>query len=123
MNWIEIIIGIVSGGALATLATLPFIVKKSKAEARALEIDNLQKAMESWKQLADERQEENTKNDERIDQLNTTIDGLYKDIGDWRDKYNGAQDEITALKVWRAANEVKLCQVKGCESRTPPTGY
>lgn len=123
MNWVEIIIGIVSGGALVTLATLPFIVKKSKAEARALEIDNLQKAMESWKQLADERQEENTKNDERIDQLNTTIDGLYKDIGDWRDKYNGAQDEITALKVWRAANEVKLCQIKGCENRTPPTGY
>lgn len=123
MNWLEIIIGAISGGALVAIATLPSAIRKAKAEARSADLDNLQKAVEGWKQLADERQEANHDRDERIKALNEKIDTLYVVNSEWRDKYNSQQEEITTLKVKVATDEIKLCMRRGCQDRTPPTGY
>ena len=61
MEWVDTFIGIVGGGVITTLVTLPSLIKKARGEARSIDLDNLQKAVESWKELADERQEANQK--------------------------------------------------------------
>lgn len=123
MEWINIIIAAISGGALVSFFTLPSAIKKAKAEARSADLDNLQKAVEGWKELADERQEANREKDARITELTKQVDERYIDIGQWRDKYNTLQEENTTLKVKIATDEVKLCLKRGCPDRTPPTGY
>lgn len=123
MDYVELIIGAVSGGALATLLTLPSVVKKAKAEARAADIDNLQKAVEGWHGIADERQEENMQQRERIALLNQKIDELYGQIAEQRDKYNAELVINNQLRIDATKNEVRLCNVRGCEQRTPPTGF
>lgn len=119
--------GLLTGGAVVTFITLPQIIKKAKAEARAAEMDNVLKSSEAWEKLANELQEElhetreelkeeKTQNDDKIDQL-------YKVIGEWRDKYNHSQEELSQERIWRASNEVKLCILRNCERRDPPSGY
>jgi len=127
---VDTIIGLVGGGAIVTLVTMPSIVKKSKAEARAAELDNALKVIEGWEKLANERQEDNSlleekirNNELRIDELNKRIDELYVINGDWRDKYNTIMEENTALKVKIATDEVKMCMVRGCAKREPQSGY
>ncbi len=122
LEWLQLILGFVGGG-FVSLLTIPSVIKKSKAEARAVEIDNLQKACDGWKELADERQEANREKDERIKELTRQVDERYADIGMWRDKYNAQQDEITELRVYKATNEVKLCMKRGCQDREPQSGY
>lgn len=130
MDWVEIIIGAVSGGALVSLLTIPFAIKKAKAEARAAELDNIQKVADGWEKLCDERQEECDhketlvrEKEQRIDELNGRIDNLYVSVGEWRDKYTAQQEEIASLKVKIATDEVKLCMVRGCANREPQSGY
>lgn len=123
MEWINLIISAAAGGSIVAIFTLPSAIRKAKAEARSADLDNLQKACDGWKALADERQEANREKDERIAELTKQVDERYIDIGNWRDKYNAQQEEITTLKVTIAANQLKLCEKKGCPDRTPPTGY
>ncbi|MBR3830995.1 MAG: hypothetical protein IKJ52_07060 [Muribaculaceae bacterium] len=123
MEWVDTFIGIVGGGVITTLVTLPSLIKKARGEARSIDLDNLQKAVESWKELADERQEANQKNDQHIKELNEKIDSLYIVNSEWRDKYNAQQEEISTLKIQIATNEVKLCIQKGCKNREPQSGY
>lgn len=123
MEWINTLISLAAGGALVAIFTLPSAIRKAKAEARSADLDNLQKAVEGWKQLADERQEANREKDARISELTKQVDERYIDIGQWRDKYNALQEENTTLKVKIATDEVKLCQKRACSDRTPPTGY
>ncbi|MBQ9639121.1 MAG: hypothetical protein IJV22_06165 [Bacteroidales bacterium] len=122
MDWVEIVIGFVGGGMVSML-TIPSVVKRSKAEARAVELDNLQKAVEGWKELADERQEANHDRDSRIKELNEKIDSLYEQIGVLRADRDAKIEENTTLKVKIATDEVKLCMVRGCASREPQSGY
>lgn len=123
MEWLDTIVGFVVGGGLLSLLTIPQIIKKAKAEARAAEIDNVQAAVESWKEIANERQEEIAELKQQSDTLNGKIDNLYVEISSWRDKYNGKCEEITALQVYKATNEVKLCMKRGCPDREPHSGY
>ena len=123
MELLNTIIGAIGGGALTALITLPSIIKKAKAEARAADIANIQQAMHSWHLLADERQEELQQRNQRIDQLNTTIDNLYQLNSQWRDKYNSLQETNAQLRVEIEKNKVKICQKPGCADRTPPTGF
>ena len=123
MDWIDIIIGAVSGGALVTLLTMPATIKKAKAEALAADLDNMLKAAEAWEKLADERQETNSQQEEIIHRLNEKIDYLYSTNSDWRDKYNAKCEELTSLRVKIATDEVKLCMVRGCKDRQPQSGY
>lgn len=123
MDYVELIIGAVSGGALATLLTLPSVVKKAKAEARAADIDNLQKAVEGWHGIADERQEENMQQRERIALLNQKIDDLYGQIAEQRDKYSAELIINNQLRIEAAKNAIKLCEKRNCQDRTPPTGF
>ena len=122
MEWLELILGFVGGGFISLL-TIPSVIKKSKAEARAVELDNLQKAVAGWKELADERQEANHDRDERIKELNTKIDELYADITRHRNENSDLQKENTRLQVKIATDEVKLCMVRGCASREPQSGF
>ena len=126
-EYISLILTFIGGGGLVTALTIPSLLKKAKAEARAAEMDNVQKASDAWKDLAEERQEAYTelRNEYKgeMDKYNAKIDELYATINDWRDKYNHSQEELSQEKVWRASNEIKLCNIKGCDNRTPPTGY
>ena len=57
IEWMDTVMGIIGGGTLVSLLTLPSIIKKAKAEAKASELDNMQKVADGWKAIADERQE------------------------------------------------------------------
>ena len=43
IEWMDTVMGIIGGGTLVSLLTLPSIIKKAKAEAKASELDNMQK--------------------------------------------------------------------------------
>lgn len=137
LDWLNIIFGIVTGGGLITVITIPQVrrkadadaqkaiaeARKAVADAKATEIANMKAAADAWKELAEERQEANHEKDQRIAELTHQVDERYIDIGNWRDKYNAQQEEITSLKVQIAANTPKLCEKRGCPDRTPPSGY
>ena len=123
MDWITLVEGLVTGGALVGIATLPSAVRKAKAEARASEIDNMKEVADGWKALAEERQEANAEKEARIKELTQQIDDRYADIGQWRDKCAAQQEEISSLKVKIVKNEVKLCMRRGCSDREPQSGY
>lgn len=123
MDWIDTVIGLVAGGGLVTIATLPSVIKKAKKEANAPEI-------EAWKSLADERQEQNkelservAQNEQRIDALNSRIDELYRTINEWRDKYNEQAATNTRLQAEIERDKPKLCVVRGCANREPKSDY
>ena len=126
MNNIEvlnIIIGFLTGGGIVTVITLPAVIKKARAEARAAEIDNVKQAVETWKEISNERQEENSELKKEIEEKDKKIDDLYVINSQWRDKYNDKCEENSDLKVKMAINEVRLCQRRGCQDREPQTGY
>lgn len=123
MEWFNLIIAAAAGGALVAIFTLPSAIRKAKAEARSADLDNLQKACDGWKALANERQEENVAQRKRIADLMAQVDARYVDIGTWRNQCAAQQEEITTLKVTIAANQLKLCEKRGCGDRTPPTGF
>lgn len=120
---INTIISVIGGGTLVAAFTLPSAIRKAKAEARSADLDNLQKAVEGWKELADERQEENASLRQRINDLTGQVDARYVDIGTWRDKCAAQLEEITELKVYKATTEMKQCIVRNCVKRDPPSGY
>lgn len=134
IEWLQMLIGVLGGGslvgAIVGFFTIPSAIKKAAAEARkeeaeakSTEIENMKAVADGWKDLAEERQEANKEKDARIAELTKQVDDRYVEIGNWRDKYNGKQEEVTTLKVRIATDEVKMCQLRGCEKRTPPTGY
>lgn len=126
MEWTEMFSGVVVGTVLSiitTLLTLPSVVRKARGEARSIDLDNMQKAVESWKQIADERQETMLKNENTIKELNEKIDNLYVVNSDWRDKYNSKQEEIASLKIQMATDKVRECIIKHCKDREPQSGY
>lgn len=134
MDWITLLLGLAGGGSVVGLivgiVTIPSAVKKAaaaarkeEAEAKQTEVANMKSVADGWKELADERQEANKEKDERITFLMKQIDERYVDIGDWRDKYNHQQKEIASLEVKIAGMLPKICEKRGCEDRTPPTGY
>lgn len=120
---INTIISVIGGGTLVAAFTLPSAIRKAKAEARSADLDNLQKAVDGWRDLAEERQEANKEKDSRIAELTAQVDARYVDIGEWRDKYNLKCEENTELKVQIASNRIKICEKPGCPDRTPPTGF
>lgn len=123
MEWLDTLIGAVSGGALATLLTLPSIIKKAKAEARAADITNMQQAIDGWHQIADERQQEVAEVKERCTSLDDKIDTLYDKINEWRDKFSAEQIINAQLRIEIEKNKIRLCEKAGCQDRTPPTGF
>lgn len=134
MDWITLILGLAGGGSIVGLIvgifTIPSAVKKASAEARkeeaeakTAELNNMGAISNGWKELADERQEANKEKDARIAELIDTVNARYKDISDWRDKYNGLQEINTTLRVKLVTNEVKLCLVRNCEKREPQSGF
>lgn len=134
MDWITLIGGLVGGGSIVGfivgIFTIPSAIKKASAEARKeeaeakrTEVENMKSVADGWKELAEERQEANKEKDERIAELTKQVDERYVDIGGWRDKYNSMQEINTALRVQIAGQLPKICEKRGCEDRTPPTGY
>ena len=105
---------------LLTNATYPVGIELEKA----LKWEQMRThALETMIEIAEERQEACKEKDQRIAELTHQVDERYIDIGNWRDKYNAQQEEITTLKVQIAANTPKICEKRGCEERTPPSGY
>lgn len=123
MEIIDTLIGLITGGGIVGVFTIPSAIKKAKAEAKEPEI-------EAWHKLVDELQEENkelrervTANEGRIDELNRRIDDLYKTNGEWREENNRLMAENTQLKSKIDADCPKLCMVRGCEKREPKSDY
>ncbi|MBR1765908.1 MAG: hypothetical protein IJ745_02565 [Bacteroidales bacterium] len=97
--------------------------KKAAAEARASELDNLQKVADGWEKLCNERQEANTEKDRIIAEKDAKIDALYMQIGEIRHERDEQIEENTKLRVQIAANTPKICERRGCPDREPQSGY
>lgn len=123
MEWLDTFIGLIGGGTLVTLATLPSIIKKAKTDVVAAQLDNMQKVADGWKAIADERQEACQEKEHVIADKDAKIDALYIQLGTQREAYNAKVEENTELKVYKATNEVKLCMRRGCGDREPQSGY
>lgn len=123
MEWLDTFIGLIGGGTLVTLATLPSIIKKTKTDVVAAQLDNMQKVADGWKAIADERQEACQEKERVIADKDAKIDALYIQLGTQREAYNAKVEENTELKVYKATNEVKLCMRRGCGDREPQSGY
>ena len=123
MEWLDTFIGLIGGGTLVTLATLPSIIKKAKTDVVAAQLDNMQKVTDGWKAIADERQEACQEKERVIAEKDAKIDALYIQLGTQREAYNAKVEENTELKVYKATNEVKLCMRRGCGDREPQSGY
>ncbi|MBR2776800.1 MAG: hypothetical protein IKD75_06785 [Prevotella sp.] len=123
MEWLDTFIGLIGGGTLVTLATLPSIIKKAKTDVVAAQLDNMQKVADGWKAIADERQEACQEKERVIADKDAKIDALYIQLGTQREAYNAKVEENTELKVYKATNEVKLCMRRGCGDREPQSGY
>ena len=123
MEWLDTFIGLIGGGTLVTLATLPSIIKKAKTDVVAAQLDNMQKVADGWKAIADERQEACQEKERVIEEKDAKIDALYIQLGTQREAYNAKVEENTELKVYKATNEVKLCMRRGCGDREPQSGY
>ena len=123
MEWLDTFIGLIGGGTLVTLATLPSIIKKAKTDVVAAQLDNMQKVSDGWKAIADERQEACQEKERVIAEKDAKIDALYIQLGTQREAYNAKVEENTELKVYKATNEVKLCMRRGCGDREPQSGY
>ena len=89
------LIGLLTGGGMVGLFTIPSAVKKARAEAKEPEI-------EAWRKLVDELQEQNKDLRERIVSNEQRIDDLYKTNGEWREENNNLKAENSQL---RAENE------------------
>ena len=123
MEWLDTFIGLIGGGTLVTLATLPSIIKKAKTDVVAAQLDNMQKVADGWKAIADERQEACQEKERVIADKDAKVDALYIQLGTQREAYNAKVEENTELKVYKATNEVKLCMRRGCGDREPQSGY
>lgn len=123
MEWLDTFIGLIGGGTLVTLATLPSIIKKAKTDVVAAQLDNMQKVADGWKAIADERQEACQEKERVIAEKDAKINALYIQLGTQREAYNAKVEENTELKVYKATNEVKLCMRRGCGDREPQSGY
>ena len=123
MEWLDTFIGLIGGGTLVTLATLPSIIKKAKTDVVAAQLDNMQKVADGWKAIADERQEACQEKERVIAEKDAKIDALYIQLGTQREAYNAKVEENTELKVYKATNEVKLCMRRVCGDREPQSGY
>ena len=123
MEWLDTFIGLIGGGTLVTLATLPSIIKKAKTDVVAAQLDNMQKVADGWKAIADERQEACQEKERVIADKDAKIDALYIQLGTQREAYNAKVEENTELKDYKATNEVKLCMRRGCGDREPQSGY
>jgi gas vesicle protein len=133
-DWLQILIGLFGGGTvvgtIVGLITIPAAkkkanaeAKKEEAEAKNAEIENIKSALNEWQKIAEERQEACQEKDARIADLMGQIDARYVDIGEWRDKYDGLRMENTDLKVKMAGMVPRICEVKGCATREPQSGW
>ena len=102
------LVGLLAGGSVVGIFTIPSAIKKAKAEAKEPEI-------EAWHKLLDELQEQNkdlrervVSNETRIDELNRRIDELYRINGEWREENNSLKAENSQL---RAENECLKAEI------------
>lgn len=79
MDWTEIIIAAISGGAISggilRFLTIKPTTKKAMAEAKAVEIDNLNKVIETISKQSDQTI---TQLDKRIDKIQSDLDALNR---------------------------------------------
>lgn len=120
---ISILSTLVATGIPATLLFFRANKRKAEAEAKTAEAQvELAKAQGEQQRnanalaVANEYRDLAEKREAQLESKENLVNKLYAEIGEWRRKN-------TELEVWKAQNEYKLCQVKGCDDRTPPTGY
>lgn len=113
---LSVIAGIFAGGVPASI--LFFRANKHKAEAEA-ELAKAQAEQQNNANaiaLANEYRDLAEKRETQLDQREQLVNKLYAEIGEWRRRN-------TELEVWKAQNEYRICEKRGCPDRTPPTGF
>lgn len=106
---LSVIAGIFAGGVPASILFFRAHKDKAHAEAKSVEISNDLALAQEYKKLVDYLDGENT-------EAQAKIDSLYDQIADLR-------RQCTALEVWKAQHEYRICEKRGCPERTPPTGF
>lgn len=76
MEWIQLIIGIISGGAFTQLLTIAIQRKKAVAEVTTNELGNVGSAILIWKNIAIDLEERLKMADDRITRLIERVDEL-----------------------------------------------
>ena len=100
------LIGLLTGGGVVGLFTIPSAVKKARAEAKEPEI-------EAWRKLVDELQEQNKDLRERIVSNENRIDDLYKTNGEWREENNNLKAENSRLMAENESLKAQIETLKG----------
>lgn len=110
---------LLTGGGLGVLSYLFFFdskkrtenakAKQSEAEARRMEEENITSYAEEWKMLYEKKEERVLK--------------LERQAEDDRQRIRELTEKNLQLSLdLQKANFMK-CEVRGCQSRQPPTGY
>lgn len=106
---LALIAGIFAGGIPTSILFFCANKKKAMAEAKAAEIANGITLAREYRDLAEKREAQ-------LDQREQLVSDLYRQIDDWR-------KQCTEMEVWKAKNEYRICEKRGCPDRTPPTGF
>lgn len=74
------IISFIGGGSLAVIITAKATKKKATAEAKTVELDNVQEAVKIWREMAEGLRDELLKRDESNNSLMDEIQSLRKEV-------------------------------------------
>ena len=99
------LIGLLAGGSVVGIFTIPSAIKKAKAEAKEPEI-------EAWHKLVDELQEQNKDLRERVVSNENRIDELYRINGEWREENNSLKAENSQLRAENERLKAELDKLK-----------
>ena len=126
MRLINALGSLLTGGGLGLLSYLFFFdskkrtesakAKQAEAEARKIEEENITTRAAEWRKLYEEAHDE-------CKELNAKIDQLYQEKEDDRKRIRELQEKNTAQSLELQKADFLRCEVKGCSSRQPPTGY
>ena len=113
---LSVIAGIFAGGVPASILFFRASKRKAEAEAELAHAQAEQQNNANAIELAHEFRDLAEKREAQLDEKDRKIDELYNKIGEQR-------NTIADLEVWKAKNEYRICEKRGCPDRTPPTGF
>lgn len=87
---------------------------QQEVSAESVAIQNLQQSLAEWKGIAEAREEKLNKRDE-------TIDRLYLEKSDDRRVQHSQASQINQLGIELSNAKVRVCNVRACEDRNPPS--
>lgn len=90
--------------------------RKTAAEAKKAEAENITTYASEWKMLYE-------KKEEKVSELNIKIDSLYDKIEELRQVIHNLTEKNTDLMIKNNALEFRKCNKRGCPEREPPSEF